>query len=144
MEGKKIQLLQKGGNLCWGQKIKGANHCCIVCFNDWREVNTHHDWQSSETPSFWFHANFKLPGKYQDNSKAWMQTGIMEEWLGWLDWKMCHQKLKILFFFLDNAPVRPNITLKNVKLQFFPAMLPSMDAGIIQTLKLEYKKKRKL
>ena len=87
----------------------------------------------------------KLPVKYYANSKAWMQTGIMEEWLRWLDRKMCHQNRKILLF-LDNAPVHPNISLKNVKLQFFPAnttaLLQPMDAGIIQTLKLKYRKRQ--
>ena len=87
----------------------------------------------------------KLPVQYYANSKAWMQTGIMEEWLRWLDRKMCQQNQKILLF-LDNAPVHPKISLKNVKLQFFPAnttaLLQPMDAGIIQTLKLKYRKRQ--
>ena len=56
---------------------------------------------------------------------------------------MVKEKRKISLF-LDNAPSQPTITLKNVKLVFLQAnktsLLQPMDQGIIQTLKLKYRK----
>ncbi|XP_052281042.1 tigger transposable element-derived protein 4-like [Dreissena polymorpha] len=46
----------------------------------------------------------------------------------------------------DNAPSHPNIQLTNIKLQFFPPSTTSlcqpMDQGIIQTVKLKYRKRQ--
>lgn len=56
---------------------------------------------------------------------------------------MGRQKRKILLS-LDNAPSHANITLDNIQLKFFPPntilKLQPMDQGIIQTVKLKYRK----
>ena len=74
-----------------------------------------------------------------------MTSALMEDWLKWLDRKMRHQGRKILLF-LDNAPSHPAVRLQNVKLQFLPANTTSvcqpMDQGIIQTVKLKYRKRQ--
>lgn len=87
----------------------------------------------------------KLPIKYYNNKKAWMTTGVMEDWLRWLDRKMGQSNRKILLF-LDNAPSHPHIQLKNVQIQFLPpnttALCQPMDQGIIQAMKLKYRKRQ--
>ena len=86
-----------------------------------------------------------LPVTYRNNKKAWMTTPIMTEWLTCLDRKMKRQKRHILLF-LDNAPSHPPVKLQNVKLAFLPpnttSLLQPMDQGIIQTVKLKYRKRQ--
>ena len=57
---------------------------------------------------------------------------------------MVLQSRKILLF-LDNCGAHPAVHLQNVKLVFFPpnttSRLQPLDAGIIQTVKLHYRKK---
>ena len=52
---------------------------------------------------------------------------------------------KVLLF-MDNAPCHPKVTLRNVELRFFPAnttsCLQPMDKGVIQAVKLKYRKKQ--
>ncbi|XP_052791892.1 tigger transposable element-derived protein 4-like [Mya arenaria] len=87
----------------------------------------------------------KLPVKYYSNKTAWMHSWCFEDWVKSLDQKMRAANRHILLF-VDNAPVHPNITLRNVKLLFFPknctSVFQPMDAGIIQTLKLKYRKRQ--
>ena len=86
-----------------------------------------------------------LPVMYRNNAKAWMTGALYEEWLRTLDRKMKRQKRKILLF-VDNAPSHPKLDLPNVKVQFFPpnvtSVLQPMDQGIIQTLKLKFRKRQ--
>ena len=87
----------------------------------------------------------KLPVSYRYNKKAWMTTELMKEWLISLNKKMVAENREVILF-LDNAPVHPHLSLSNIKLQFFPpgttAKLQPMDAGIIQTLKLKFRKRQ--
>ena len=87
----------------------------------------------------------KLPVMYRSNRKAWMTTDLMTEWLKKIDKQMKAQGRKILLF-LDNAPSHPHLTFHNVKLAFLPAnttaLAQPMDQGIIQTLKLKYRKRQ--
>ena len=87
----------------------------------------------------------KLPVTYYGNKKSWMTTLIMDYWLRNLDRKMKKKKRNILVF-LDNAPSHPDLKLSNVHIQFFPPNTTSfcqpMDQGIIQTLKLKYRKRQ--
>ena len=86
-----------------------------------------------------------LPVMYRNNKKAWMNSYLFEEWLKKLNRKMKSQNRNILLF-IDNAPSHPHLTLSNVKLAFFPPNTTSktqpMDQGIIQTLKLKFRKKQ--
>lgn len=78
-----------------------------------------------------------LPVTYKFNSKVWMNSKIMEEWLKQLDKSMRCQK-KILLF-LENA-----LSLSNLQLKFLPPNTTSktqpMDMGIIQAVKLKFRK----
>ncbi|CAH1241537.1 TIGD4 [Branchiostoma lanceolatum] len=85
----------------------------------------------------------KLPVTYKNNRKAWMTSDVFLDWLSKLDKKMGQQGRKILLF-ADNAPSHPNVSLRNIELKFFPpnttSRLQPMDQGIIQTVKLKYRK----
>ena len=86
-----------------------------------------------------------LPVTYFANSKAWMTSNIFERWLIAFDRKLKKENRKIILF-IDNAPSHPKITLDNIKLQFFPpnttAKTQPMDQGVIQALKLKYRKRQ--
>ena len=86
-----------------------------------------------------------LPVDYYYNSKAWMNSSIMEDWLKKLNRKMRAQKRKFLLF-LDNAPSHPEIQLSNIELKFLPPNTTSktqpMDMGIIQATKLKFRKRQ--
>ena len=86
-----------------------------------------------------------LPVMYRNNTKAWMNSLIFKEWFLKFDRKMKRQNRKVILF-LDNAPCHPHFQLDNIKLQFFPPNTTSlsqpMDQGIIQCVKLKYRKKQ--
>ena len=86
-----------------------------------------------------------LPVQYKANKKAWMNSFLFEEWVKKLDRKMKSQNRHILLF-IDNAPSHPHVTLTNVTLKFFPPNTTSktqpMDQGIIQTVKLKFRKRQ--
>ena len=56
------------------------------------------------------------------------------------------QQNRHVLLLLDNAPSHPKLTLNNVTLQFLPANTTSksqpMDEGIIQALKLRYRRRQ--
>ncbi|KAE9546906.1 hypothetical protein FO519_009882 [Halicephalobus sp. NKZ332] len=87
--------------------------------------------------------NSKLPVEYAANSKAWMTGAFFEKWLRKWDNQLKRDDRKILLF-LDNCTAHPNIKLQNIKLEFLPpnttAISQPMDQGIIQNLKIHYRK----
>ena len=102
----------------------------------------------AEKPRCFSRNNIKsnsLPVTYFANSKAWMTSSLFERWLLAFDRKLKNEKRKILLF-LDNAPSHPKISLDNIKLLFFPpnttAKSQPMDQGIIQAMKLKYRKRQ--
>ena len=85
-----------------------------------------------------------LPVKYYANKKAWMTTEIYENWLLSFDRKMKQQNRKVLLF-VDNCSAHTtSLNLEAVKVQKLPAnttsKLQPMDQGIIQNLKVHYRK----
>ncbi len=88
-----------------------------------------------------------LPVMYRNNKTAWMNGQLFEEWILKFDRDMRRSKRNIILF-LDNAPCHPKLQhkLKNIKLAFFPPNTTSlsqpMDAGIIQTVKLKYRRRQ--
>ncbi|XP_053406295.1 tigger transposable element-derived protein 4-like [Mercenaria mercenaria] len=85
----------------------------------------------------------RLPVMYKSNKKAWMTGEIFEEWLHWFDRQMKGRKVLL---FVDNAPSHPQVNLKNVNVKFLPpnttSLCQPMDQGIIQAMKLKYRKKQ--
>ncbi|KAI6654444.1 Tigger transposable element-derived protein 6-like [Oopsacas minuta] len=74
-----------------------------------------------------------------------MTSALYNEWLNAFDVKMRNQNRHILVF-LDNAPCYPRgVSLINIKLIFLPAnttsVLQPLDQGIIQCMKLHYRKR---
>lgn len=86
-----------------------------------------------------------LPVDYHANKKAWMTSNIFKLWMKRLDQKMGRQRRNIILL-LDNATCHPRVQLKNVKLVFLPPNTTSitqpMDQGIIQALKLKFRKRQ--
>uniref|UniRef100_A0A3Q2XZU1 HTH CENPB-type domain-containing protein n=1 Tax=Hippocampus comes TaxID=109280 RepID=A0A3Q2XZU1_HIPCM len=80
---------------------------------------------------------------YEANRKAWMTSEIFLKWLHQLNNKMVIQNRKILLF-MDNCGAHVPATLSNMKIIFFPpnttSHLQPMDAGVIQNVKLQYRK----
>lgn len=86
-----------------------------------------------------------LPVMYCNNKKAWMNSSLFESWLSKFNNRMKRQNRHVLLF-VDNAPSHPTVNFSNVKLQFLPPNTTSksqpMDQGIIQTLKLKFRKRQ--
>jgi hypothetical protein len=84
-----------------------------------------------------------LPLTYRSNKKAWMTSVIFEEFVKEFDSKMSAPTALLL----DNASVHgisDNLALAHTTIIFLPPNTTSrtqpMDAGIIQTMKLRYRK----
>ncbi|WAR08354.1 LOW QUALITY PROTEIN: TIGD4-like protein, partial [Mya arenaria] len=100
--------------------------------------------KATKSLCFWSIFVDKLLVKYYSNKTAWMHSWSFEDWIKSLVMKMRTANIHILLF-VDNAPVHPDITLRSVKLMFFPKNCTSpMDTGIIQMLKLKYRKRHVL
>lgn len=85
-----------------------------------------------------------LPVHYYANSCAWMNSEIFKDWVRLLDKKFKKERRKILLF-IDNCPAHPKMeNLQSITLIFFPpnatSLLQPMDQGIINTLKIYYRK----
>ena len=86
-----------------------------------------------------------LPCVWRANRRAWMTSVIFLEYLRWLNRKMALQCRNILLF-VDNAPCHPHDLppLPNVNVKFLPpnttCSTQPCDLGIIQTVKVHYRK----
>lgn len=91
-----------------------------------------------------FMKNDILPVKYVSNKKAWMTSSYFDKWLNWLNNKMKLANRNILLL-VDNCSAHPNLQKSNVKVVFLPpnttSKLQPCDAGIIQNVKLLYRKR---
>jgi hypothetical protein len=80
--------------------------------------------------------------RYESNRKAWMTRDIFHSWLKAMNNKFQRQNRKILLF-VDNCSAHPDVQLSNIKVKFLPpnttSKLQPCDAGIIQTLKTNYR-----
>ena len=79
--------------------------------------------------------------KYYSNESAWMTSNVFCDWLKYFNLKMCDRNVLLL---IDNAPTHKTLELSNVREEFLPpnttSMLQPLDAGIIQSFKLNYKR----
>ena len=85
-----------------------------------------------------------LPVHYEANLKSWMTAQIFENYIRKLDAKFAKENRRVLFI-LDNCSAHPNLpNLLAIKLQFLPpnttAVSQPMEQGIIQNLKVKYRK----
>lgn len=139
-------LRMKGGE-CKGDKTSKERLTVMLCANAVGSKERALVIGKSKKPRCFKNTNMSmLPVTYYHSSKAWMTSAIMEDYLTKLDQKMGRQNRKILLF-MDNAASHPHhVTLKNIKICFLPANISSksqpMDQGIIQALKLKYRKKQ--
>ena len=81
---------------------------------------------------------------YESNNKAWMTGELFAAWMRRVDNRMRRQNQHILVF-LANCGAHRQVELENVKVVFLPPNMTSklqpMDDGIIQNLKMVYRKK---
>ena len=84
-----------------------------------------------------------LPVTYASTKKAWMTSQLFQTWLNTVNTKMKSEDRSILLF-VDNCSAHPDVVRSNVKLIFLPpnttSKLQPCDAGIIQTVKMHYRK----
>ena len=84
-----------------------------------------------------------LPVTYAVNKKAWMTSDLFQSWLNTVNIKMKSENRSILLF-VDNCSAHPHVVHNNVTLVFLPpnttSRLQPCDAGIIQTVKMHYRK----
>lgn len=85
----------------------------------------------------------KLPVIYMANKSALMTIDMYEEWLLYFNRTMSGRKVLL---FVDNAPTHSNNKLMNVTVKYLltdtTSYLQPMDHGIIQSLKLKYRRKQ--
>ena len=85
-----------------------------------------------------------IPVIYTANKKAWMTSALFESWLDKINNKMKAEGRSILMF-VDNCTAHPDVLRSNIKLVFLPpnttSKLQPCDAGIIQNVKLHYRKR---
>ena len=114
-------------------------------FSSRGETDSSSDRQISETQVLQEDRNKEiLPVTYRNNKKAWMTSVLFAEWLDKLNNSMIRQKRKIIML-VDNCGAHPKLVRSNVRLVFLPpnttSRLQPCDAGIIQTVKLHYRKR---
>ena len=81
---------------------------------------------------------------YRHNNKAWLTSQLFCEWLDIVNNQMRNSNQKIILI-VDNCAAHPHMERSNIKLVFLPpnttTKLQPCDAGIIQAVKLQYRKK---
>jgi len=87
----------------------------------------------------------RLPVIWRANKKAWMNTALFEEWVRDFNCRMLSQGRHVILL-LDNAPSHPHeLQLSSTKLVYLPAnatsCLQPLDQGIIQAMKLQYRRR---
>ena len=85
-----------------------------------------------------------LPVTYYANTKAWMTSEIFRDILNRLDRSFRAQGRKILLF-VDNCAAHPSdMSLKNIKVVFYPpnctSVVQPLDMGVIKLFKQAYRK----
>ena len=140
----KRSLVQKGDK-CKGGKLAKERITVLLCASATGEKIKPFVIGKSQNPrSFKGYHKTGLGVMYEANKKAWMTGTLFAKWLRKLNHQMKMQSRKILLV-LDNCGARPHMELSNVKLLFLPpnttARLQPMDAGVIQSFKLQYRKK---
>ena len=86
-----------------------------------------------------------LPVDYRSNRKAWMTSDLWSEWLHSFDTKMQKAGRKVLLVVDNVSSHKKNENLRSVELLFLPpnctSKIQPCDQGIIQSLKLNYRRR---
>ena len=82
--------------------------------------------------------------QYEANKKAWMTSKIFVDWVKRTNQKFRFENRNVLMF-VDNCSSHPDVEASNLRLVFLPpnttSKLQPMDAGIIQSVKINYRKR---
>ena len=137
-------LVQKGESCSGGKMSKERLTFLLGCSAEGEKLKPLVIGKSENPRCFRGYNKHDMGVKYTSNRKAWMTGPIFETWLRQLNNRMVLLGRDVLLF-LDNCSSHPHLELSNVKLSFLPpnttSRLQPMDAGIIQTVKLRYRKK---
>ncbi len=137
-------LVQKGESCKGGKQAKDRITVLLCASAAGEKLRPLVIGKSQNPRSFRGYPKTSLGVNYHANTKAWMTTSLFETWLKKLNNQMRTQDRKILLF-MDNCGAHPHIELSNIELAFLPpnttSKLQPMDAGIIQTAKITYRKK---
>ena len=78
------------------------------------------------------------------NKKAWMTSKIFVDWVERTNQKFRFENRNVLMF-VDNCSSHPDVEASNLRMVFLPpnttSKLQPMDAGIIQSVKINYRKR---
>ena len=81
---------------------------------------------------------------YEANKKAWMTSKIFVDWVKRTNQKFRFENRNVLMF-VDNCSSHHDVEASNLRLVFLPpnttSKLQPMDAGIIQSVKINYRKR---
>ena len=98
----------------------------------------------SQNPQCFKGKDVNSTNMYRANKEAWMTSDLFCEWLDAVNRKMQSANCHILLL-IDNCSAHPDVERSNIKLVFLPpntmAKLRPYDAGIIQAIKLQYRKR---
>ena len=136
-------LHQKGQECSGGKKAK-MRLTISLCTNMVGDKETPLVIWKTLNPRCFKRVNKKtLPVEYHANKKAWMTSGIFENWLKKFGTRM-GRKCRNVLLFLDNTTSHSNVQLCYVKLKYLPAnttsILQPLDQGIILAMKQIYRK----
>ena len=140
------KTLAKKGEICAGGKLAKERLTCLFICSATGEKLIPLIIAKSAFPRAFKKAQITpkcLHVLWRANRKAWMTSDLFSEWLNLINRIMKAANRHILLF-IDNAPSHPKITLSHVRLIFFPPNMTAgaqpLDQGIIQTIKLEYRR----
>ena len=114
-------LCVKGSDCKGGKKSKERITVLLCCNASGTDLRKPLVIGKSQTPRCFRNLKVeKLPIVWRANKKAWMNSGLFTEWVKQFDRDMGRAKLRVLLF-IDNAPSHPpDLSLKNVKIKWFP------------------------
>lgn len=140
----KNSLVQKGTEKCSGGKHSKERMTVLLCVSSTGEKLKPLVIGKAAKPRCFKHLDRNsLPVQYFSNRKAWMTASIFSEWLNSLNNKM-QIKCRRILILVDNCSAHPELKLSNIKVVFLPpnttSRLQPLDAGIIQAVKLIYRK----
>ena len=138
--------LREKGDSCSGGKKSKDRITASLCVNAVGDFEKTFVIGHSENPRCFKNISAcNLPVIYKANKKAWMTSALFEEWITKFNRRMCSQDRSVLLF-LDNAPSHPrDLELSHVRLVYLPpnstSVLQPLDQGIIQCVKVNYRKR---
>lgn len=134
-------LVKEGGQCSGVKKAKDRLSIMLCCSATGEKLKPLVIGKSANPRCFRSHTDLGV--EYEFNKNAWMVRNIFEGWLRRWNNKLATNNRRVILL-LDNCNAHSNLSLSHINLVFLPpnttARLQPLDAGIIQTVKLSYRK----